>query len=297
MALATQFLDRTVFADLKLRRIFWLASYPKSGNTWVRAFLSAYENGDLDINNMTRVIGDLHSYFYQVTSPTPLDQSGFGQYLCTRLAALSHISALQRDNPLILKTHCANAVIDRVPMIPLQVTKGVVYLVRDPRDVAVSFSEHMGIAIDEAIDKMADPCSGVVTPEHLVHMTSSWSENVMGYLTEKEFRVTLVRYEDLLSDPQGQFKRILDAVGIPFDDFKLHRALDLANLRSLKKQEDERGFGEKKNQERFFNRGTAGHWRDLLSKEQVTRIERDHGEVMQSLGYDLSSSEDMRVAG
>ena len=271
-----------------LRRVWWLASYPKSGNTWLRAFLSAYQTGSVDINAITHVVGDLNDYFHQVVSPTPISKLSLGEFLCIHPAAVLHLALLQRSDPVLVKTHNANTLVDRVPLLPLQITAGAIYLVRDPRDICISWAEHLGCSIDEAIDRMADDKFCITTDANLTHILSSWSKHVNSYTGEQDFRVGLVRYEDLLTDPIAKFGGILRYMGIPVDADRLADAVVAAGFGSLQAQEQAHGFGEKKHQNGlFFARGTAGHWREILTEEQIARIEARHYEAMQKHGYEI----------
>ena len=85
-----------------LQRIWWLASYPKSGNTWIRAFISAYTTGACNINAISGVVGDLNDYFHQIVSPVPIDKMSLGEYLVVHPAALMHLARIQRDEPVLV---------------------------------------------------------------------------------------------------------------------------------------------------------------------------------------------------
>lgn len=273
-----------------LRRIWWLASYPKSGSTWVRAFIAAYRSGALDINNMPGVVGDLNDYFHQVVSPVPIGTISLGEYLCIHPAALLHLSRLQRDEPVLVKTHNANTLVDRMPLIPVQLTKGVIYIIRHPGDVCISWSEHLGCSIDDAIDRMEDERFIINTDSNLTHILSSWSTHVSSFTKEHEFPVAVLRYEDLISDPSTHFRALLDYLGMEYNESRFSAALKLSTFRQMQHQERENGFGERKHQATFFSRGTAGHWREILTNDQIERIEQAHIEVMQRHGYQLSSN-------
>jgi hypothetical protein len=165
------------------RMIWWLASYPKSGNTWVRIFLDAYaKDAEIDINNLGGgVIGDNQPNSYRAITDDEL--ADFSQYdwLGMRYAALRHLRKWAwTDGLLMLKTHNANAIIDHFPLIPWRITSGAVYVVRDPRDVALSYANHFDVSVDDAITAMNQHTNRVVDKRQagMFHVLGTWSKHV-----------------------------------------------------------------------------------------------------------------------
>ena len=272
------------------KRIWWLASYPKSGNTWLRMFMSAYHrNGKVDINAPTHTLGDLNDYFYQIASPVQPDKLTLSQYLLVRPTALLNLAISQMGDPLMIKTHCSNSVVDRCPLIPPQVTAGAIYIVRDPRDVVVSWAEHLAYTIDTTIEKLMDRTFSIKSDIGLMHILSDWTTHVKSWMDETAFRVGIIKYEDLVDNPAAKFRGILDYLGITIEEDRLQRALEATSFKSLQKQETENGFIERRHQEQFFKRGTYGGWKDVLSNAQVRQIEAACGEMMTRLGYECSA--------
>lgn len=267
------------------KKIWWLASYPKSGNTWLRLFLSAYGTGRLNINQPTHSTGDLNSYWYTTTSPKQLKELTPYEMVVVRQAALLHLVTVSPLKPLAVKTHNVNGMIDEMRFIPPGMTAGAIYIIRDPRDVAVSYAEHMGQTIDQAIENMERPTTTLSNDDGLWHMIGDWSSHVRSWATETAFKTSVVRYEDLLVKPEEKFARIMEIFGGPTDEARLKKAvLDVA-FANCKRQEKEKGFEEKKHSKLFFARGKNGNWQDVLSDKQVDRIERVHGEMMKRFGY------------
>jgi hypothetical protein len=272
--------------------IWWLASYPKSGNTWVRMFLNAaITRFPCRLNSVYQyVAGDLVPAAYQSVLSVPLDRIGTREAVYCRPAALvNQLAQVNRD--LCLKTHHAQLTIDDIPLCPAKLSKGAVYLVRDPRDVCLSFARHMGVSADEAIAMMARPhCTIAVKGGPLFHYLTSWSAHVRSWLdTRSPIPTALIRYEDLVAYPLATFRALCGALGLDdhIDDDALRYGVEQAAFDRLKKAEERQGFAETGNkQDSFFHRGRAGRWRDELTAEQVARIERDHGEVMAELGYE-----------
>lgn len=270
------------------RRIWWLASFPKSGNTWVRLFVHCYETRyPLNINaGYSFVVGDQRLELYQHVACKPLSVCTTAELIYLRPSMLIHYIQLRDPCDVYFKTHNANVTICDIPLIPKLLTKGAVYLVRDPRDVAVSYAKHCGISIDECIDRM---CSAdhVGMRDTVADIILSWSDHVTSWM-ESQFPVTAIRYEDLVSDPETGFRRILPALGFnEIDEDAFQFALDQTRLQNLQKQESTEGFKEAKNG-MFFGVGKAGSWKNVLTDKQVEKIEETHGEVMQKFGYELS---------
>ena len=133
-------------------KIRWIASYPKSGNTWVRCFLQAYLTGKLDINDLNLTMGDSSPFDYQGCSVAPLGALSSYEAAWYRPAALFNMCV--RHKGLILKTHNANVKVNGISLIPEFMTHSAVYVVRDPRAVCLSHSKHMGIDVEKSIYSM-----------------------------------------------------------------------------------------------------------------------------------------------
>ena len=276
--------------DEQRKRNHWLASYPKSGNTWVRMFLSAYHRGgELDINRVTHSCGDMLEYWYQVVAPRAVADMDLADYLLLRPAALLHLTTVQLGDPLVVKTHNANVMVDRCQLQPPQLTVNAIYVVRDPRDVVISWAEHLDYGIDETIGKMADTQFLIRQDRSLPHILSTWSQHVTSWTVEASWPTLVVKYEDMVDAPEKTFRSVLRALGFAVDEDRLRAAIAATGFEKLRKREEEEGFAERRHQERFFGRGTHGHWRTMLTEAQVAQIERDHGAVMRRLGYTLTT--------
>lgn len=268
----------------KRQRVWWLASYPKSGNTWVRAFLTAYMTGKVDINKMFFTINDLADYYHHIVSPESLSELSFEEMAMLHPAAMLHLAHLQ-PGPIFCKTHNINGNFYGNRLISPAITKGAVYIVRDPRDIVVSWSHHNGHPLDEVIDGLSDAGKGIEGNNRMPHVLSTWTAHVKSYLDEKEFPVLLVRYEDLVEDPAGKFAEIVKFVGLDFDSSRVQAAVDLTAFEKLQQQERDNGFQERMVGE-FFNKGKVGTWFEALTQEQWDRIEKVQAEGMALLGYE-----------
>ena len=273
--------------DESLRKIWWIASYPKSGNTLVRMFINAYVTRfPLNINAQYQYACiDQQVQLYRRVAAKPVKDCHPFEIIYLRPAML--MAYIQEIHPrdACFKTHNAAVEIDGIPLIPPRLTKEALYLVRDPRDVAISYARHLGRSVDETIGLMASNQHVGDRSPAIKDYILSWSTHVNSWLRIKAFPVHVVRFEDMVADRAGAFRRILPALGFrKIDEDGFQFAMEQTELENLKRLERENGFREAK-ADRFFHTGLAGQWRDVLTTEQVESIETHHRESMTQVGY------------
>lgn len=265
----------------------WIASYPKSGNTWMRCLLEAYRRGGtLDINDMRITSADGGATIIQGVSPIPLSQLGLRGELMIRPCALLNLFA-RLSKPIWVKTHFANIQPDTLPCcIPPDFTEKAVYVVRDPRSVLLSFSRFFNFPLDAAVDAMANKDFTIGgTDTHALTLISGWSNHVSSWIGEKQFPVHVVKYEDMQEDAGKELTEVLEFLESDVDQDLVKKAVSASDVSNLKKDEDENGFRENRRSERgsFFN-GDRDYKHELGPK-YIQRIEDDHGETMKLLEY------------
>jgi hypothetical protein len=274
-----------------MKRIVWIASYPKSGNTWIRALLTALtRDRQVDVNRLVAPIASSRVAFEEESG---VDASDLLPDEIDRLRPeVYRAMARTAGNSLPLKVHDAFVAVDGLaPPFPADCTLGTIYAVRNPLDVAVSFAAHLGRPVDDAISKMADPAAQMSASRsslawQLPQKLLTWSGHVESWLDQRELPVLLVRYEDLRRNPLEAFTAIARLGGWPADGETVSRAIEACRFERLQEQERCAGFHERPpGMERFFREGRAGGWRDALRPAQVERIVADHGRVMRRLGY------------
>lgn len=228
---------------------------------------------------------DIQDYFYQSVSPVALADLSDEHLSLLRPAALLSLCAIAPESkPLLVKTHMARCSVDGVDAIPASLTHGAVYLVRDPRDVAVSYAAHRGVSIDEIIQQMRSP-TAVARRDRLYHVLSTWSAHVKSWVADARYPVLAVRYEDLCSKPEYCFEKILMFLRHEIDDNRLQQAVDATRFDVLQAQEQASGFREATKHGAFFRSGQPGSWREVLTSSQAAQIAETHGEMMQEFGY------------
>ena len=259
-----------------LRRIIWISSFPKSGNTWMRLLLGYYflpRDAEFDINTIFRfTTADVRQDFYDKAAGRPFVAASVQDWLKLRPKALRLIAA-SKPGFHFVKTHCMIGLAEGVPLIPPDVTAGAIYLIRNPFDVAPSYARHQGVDIDQTIELMADQQNFHGSRKNIFELIGRWDTHIHGWTNAKGLACHVVRYEDLLADTERSFRDLLGFLNAEINDGQLRRAIRLTRFNELQKQEQEKGFRERPAQmERFFARGAAGGWRDELTPAQVARI-------------------------
>ncbi|MEM1228807.1 MAG: sulfotransferase domain-containing protein [Planctomycetota bacterium] len=283
-------------SEVAKRRLVWLASYPKSGNTWMRMLLAAYQHNrvvEFELTDAYRATmsASRRNEFERITGQSELSTLEIDQ---ARQRVQEDIAKRVRP-PVLLKTHDARMRHNGYPLIRNELTLGAIYVVRNPLDVVDSFADHMGLSIDRAIAKMNHPGYTIGGPhESLVKQhLSTWSEHVCSWCNQREFPVHLVRYEDLKTHLTPTLRNILTFLGWPIDCDRLDYAVKQTQFSKLQQKEDSDGFSERSNKSkggRFFRQGRSGHWRENLTRKQIDLIVHDHRETMGEMGY-LSSDD------
>ena len=270
--------------------LVWLASYPKSGNTWLRAFLAnlvANRSDPVPLDELSRHAEDeANPDLFSALAGRPSAGLDLGEIAALRPQV--HAAIAQRaQGTRFVKTHNMAGSFDGHPLHNWQVSAGAIYVVRNPLDVAVSMTHHFGIGLDEAIDRLADENVATGNDELFVsQVLGSWSLHVKGWADMANERVLVLRYEDLLEKPAKQFAKVAKLVGLGQDRARIERAIRHAGFQSLSSMEKKHGFVEASGQgTRFFRKGRVNEWREALSREQILRVVGAHREQMKRFGY------------
>ena len=274
-------------------KIIWIASFPKSGNTWMRAFLANYvlnQKQPYPIDELGSFsLSDTRPRFFQAASQQSVEQLSQADVLKLRCRCQALIADFKNHDHFV-KTHSRYGIYNSHSLINDSVSKGAIYLVRNPLDLVISYSAHLGVSIDEAIDAMdGTPNLTVEADNNVVTVMGSWSEHADSWLTNKSIPRILVRYEDLVKDPTKEFNKVLSTLGMEIDDDQLNNAIRFSSFSELAKQESISGFRERPpHAKQFFRQGVSGQWKHILQRSQVEKIILAHGNVMTKLGYETS---------
>ncbi len=273
--------------------LIWIASYPKSGNTWLRALFSHYlvaDKSEFDINHLLgEMIADSRDYFDDLIG---LPSAQMSMRHIQDLTPIYHELLAKEFGPdRLVKTHqMCRKTSKGQPFFSKASTKAAIYLVRNPLDAAISYAAFINKPIDEMIDLFNKPEAVVSrTSDHITHAMpyklGNWSGHVKSWQDQTEIPVLIMRYEDLLADTISGFRKILEFTGFEVDNKKLEQAVTACRFSALAKKEEKSGFVEMKNVGRFFRKGVVGDGKKSLTREQIAKIIDSHSEVMQDFGY------------
>jgi len=277
-----------------LKKIVWLSSYPKSGNTWFRVFLSNLLNKadqPADINNLYATpIASNREMFDEATGLASSDLTL--EEIDNLRPEVYEFAARNANEMLYQKVHDAWLLTDSgKPMFSVGVTKCVIYFIRNPLDVAISFSNHMCKPLDEVVKILADNSFAFGSNPIRFHLQFrqrllSWSRHVQSWVDESGLLVLVIRYEDMKNHAFDTFKRATNFLELDVTDDDIQRAIRFSDISEMQRQEIQRGFKEKPvKAPSFFRKGVIGSWRTDLSPTLVKTICSDHREMMFRFGY------------
>jgi len=271
--------------------LLWIASYPKSGNTWVRAFIDNYlsnQHQPVDINTLFRIRQAEAKAFRYAPYVAGGDTTRLSvEEVCAIRPRVQADIARDARGTVFLKTHNYRGEFSGYPLQNAAVTSGAIYIVRNPLDVVISLARYFDIGIDEAIDYMAEEATGTPNEkENVPQVISSWSLHVQSWTQEPGPEILVLRYEDMLDNPVKAFRKLVAFLGQARDPDRLKRAIRFSSFDQLKLQEKRSGFIEKhENAESFFRQGRKNQWNGKLTDEQIRKIIDSHGGQMARFKY------------
>ena len=276
--------------------IIWLASYPKSGNTWVRAFLSSILYTKQGINDFSTLY-KIQQFPRKEHFENLVDNFQDPKKICENWKNAQ--DRINLDNKIkLLKTHHVLCKIDNFEFTDNSNSLGVIYIVRDPRTVLLSIKHHFGMKdfdegrnfiINENIwlginksEKYKNRANKVPT------LISSWRVNYLSWKNKIQNSL-IVRYEDLLSNPQTEFFKITKflekLMNRKFEEEKINNAIKSTSFQALQKLEERGLFTEQGQGAKFFNSGPNADWKSQLDKNIVDEINLKFKNEMLELGY------------
>ncbi|MDQ3964077.1 MAG: sulfotransferase domain-containing protein [Actinomycetota bacterium] len=243
----------------------FVVTYPKSGTTWLAMMIANYlRPGEIDFTTYHHVVPDIN-------------------YLQVRSGSLSRY-----DSSLPRRFFVTHSPFDRA-------LKRVVYVIRDPRDVMVSYGNFWN---QQHPDAKVDLTTFV---REIPHYPCEWDEHVSGWMRRDDAGFLLVSYEQMTEDPAGVLTRVLSFAGLTPEEELVNAAVDATRFDRLK-QLEEKWRQENpdevagRSEERFMRRGEAGGWRDEIDRHLVAELETRFGDVMERFGYRRSVSESAKTA-
>jgi hypothetical protein len=275
-----------------MKNIVWLASYPKSGNTWFRMFLSNYEKDrestvSFEEIESTSIASSALDFEEQIgMNPFELYPDEVDSYRPDMYRILSE--EVEKGEIIYKKAHDAYTLnCNGEPLFPEEVSRCAVYFVRNPLDVCVSYSNHGAGKIEKAVDFVLDEASFLAGKrKQLRQILMSWKNHVQSWKKQSVIPVYSVRYEDMLQKPVETFGGIVRFLSLEYEEERLKRAINNSDFRTLQNMEKEKGFNEKMQKcKQFFWKGKIGNYRDYLSEEQIKKIVEYNYDTMKEFGY------------
>jgi hypothetical protein len=267
-------------------KIIWIASYPKSGNTWVRFMLLNLLMGrQTSTENMDKVIPDIHVLMPHYAYPPRLN--------------------IPPGSTVLMKSHFM--LWPEMPFINL--TAGFIYIVRNPLDVVASAVNYEFLKKPEPADMgdrqkardqyVRDFITHGAVPGWIEARWGTWDDNVRSYTLNKHpFPGLVLKYEDIVREPLAQLMRIVDFLGYRCDPQKLQDAVDASSFESMKNIENQEvkdgkpGFFSRESTQagldagfRFMSRGKPGGNEAILTADERAQLLERFGPTMERLGY------------
>ena len=281
--------------------IIWLASYPKSGNTYVRAFLSAYyfsDNGQFDFSQITNIDQFPHEKFFN-QKVNNFDEA-------SKLWVPIQKKINQDKKIRFFKTHSFLGNYKGNEFTSPETTLGAIYIIRDPRNVFTSIKNHYSLDNEKALKMITDKTRSLMSnngSHASLTYISSWAENYLSWLRNNKFRRLFVKYEDLIENRYETFRDLIVFTNALMNNvegvnkLKLQKAIETTNFNVLKKKEMSETFDgsdssfknwrkfHSENKNLFFNLGPENDWKKNLEKEFAEKIETNFEKEMTKLKY------------
>ena len=278
--------------------IIWIASYPKSGNTYLRSFISSYyfsKKGKFDFELLLNILQFPSIKFAKKNMNSELEVSKNWIYNQQQFFAGEKVHFIKTHNSL--NQYKGNS------FTTSNLSLGAIYIVRDPRNVITSMSHHYSLNYDQAYDKLIDENATLLEKSRDGDYSNftflgSWSSHYKSWKNSKDFRTLFIKYEDLEDNKYETFKKIIEFV----DDLKKNKShlnekkflnsINSTNFSNLRNKEEIEGFVESVNsksgdQKRFFNLGFKNRWQKILPKDTLVKLNNTLQNDLNDLGYKL----------
>ena len=277
--------------------IIWLASYPKSGNTWVRYFLASLIYSNQGKNGLDKL-----GYIMQYPKRDQFEKlvSNLDDFNQIKKNWINSQIKINSDNKVkIFKTHHILCSLGDDNFTDERNTLGAIYIVRDPRNVISSILYHFNLSsTEEALNFIMEEKKFIGNMKNKINsplytLIGSWKSNYNSWKNiGKNF--LLVKYEDLILSPNTEFRNIANyisnIIGIKFSEEQIKNSIEESSFKNLRNIEDKNGFIEsiedpENKKKKFFNLGPNNNWKKNLEKKFIDKIEKSFNSEMKELGY------------
>ena len=269
----------------------FLASYPKSGNTWMRSIIGNLYNFDKEFNLKTLKSIPLLSIkenFDEFENKIYSDNNVLNfDWVSENIIECQKILNNKSNHLNIFKTHSVR----HKKFTNETVNGGFIYIIRDPRDVVVSFKNFSGKSIDKIINELLYEKTNIINTNGAHELLSTWKLNVLSWLNYNTVPRLIIRYEDLILNIREivinviEFLNKTHRINLNLSDADIDQIIENTSFNNLKKIEDKYGFDESSKHSSFFRTGTSNQWKDILSKQQLQLIENNLQTLMKHFNY------------
>ena len=293
---------------MNTKKIFWICSYPKSGNTWLRLILAGLfftDNGKLNNFNLLnkipkfdllenfKFIKDLSEQDYNlIFKKKAYDEESLITYSKYWIEAQKRKNIIE-GNFSFFKTHNARVKINSNYYTTSKTTLGFIYITRDPRDIVISYSNHMKKSVDYTIDFllngqiMGKEMNIKIMPEIILN----WKDNYVSWKKFTDVPSLFLKYENMLDDPNKEIIKIINFLNKNFNIEiknkieKIKNIIKSTNFSKIEKLEKKIGFKENLKLEKFFRVGKKNQWKNKLTPNQLSLIQNSFEKTMMELKY------------
>lgn len=269
----------------------WLASYPRSGNTYLRALLANYLSdgaAPLSLDDIVKsTLGEHVEPLWEALTGKPLAERTFSVQWRNRQAYFAELRARLTPQRRMIKTHTLNGLIEGAPAFQFTASDRIIHLVRHPCDVAVSAAHFYGVTLDEQVRRMLSPGLMIDNPSQGREVLGSWTQHTAWWLEERRAPRLTVRYCDLVENTETALSSILRFLDIAPDPERIARAIRFASFDGLRDRERTHGFLEAPQREdaRFFRVGQPFQWPKALTADQAGRLIFANRRLLDDLGF------------
>ena len=278
-----------------LKNLLWVASYPKSGNTWMRAILTSLfysDDGIFDFKLLPKIHqNEKLQYFDFVKDINIEDYKKLGELPTISKYWAEAQERIESKKLIFFKTHSCNYCHNNLNYTNQLKTRGGIYIIRDPRDVAVSYSKFIGESIDMTIDYMLGESRQIWNQNKSVGIIlSRWDYHVASWLNLKA-PIIFIRYEDLLDKTEKVLNELINfltgelKIKVYVNQKKIDNIIQSTSFNLLKQKEEKEGFREASKSSAFFRKGKSMQWKNDLNENQISKIEENFNEAMKKFNY------------